>query len=265
MKHSSVAVTIPSKKTVPIKVFGSPYIPNFDAHQNQNDDLVSSSPTIDCKNGEIINEQHDAHVDGRNMINKQKIKISEFGAFTYNRGPDTEQLWGEIPSDTHVLITHGPAKGRLDDTKVDLQGKSLKAYNHHDESQNPANVGGKSSGSEHEKNVTGLIGRSIGCEVLGRRIAEIKPWLHVCGHVHESRVCFSHPILPHIYTLSLILQIPLLLYVRNNLMITKRLTTFVYGYHRALSVSYGLWKNKLPFHLYHHYHLHHHWLHCRHL
>ena len=70
-------------------------------------------------------------------------------AFNADPGDDIQQHWDKIPSDTDILITHGPAFGYLD-TVV---------------------------GKGHE---------NLGCENLVRKIAEIKPKIHVCGHIHTG-------------------------------------------------------------------------------
>ena len=57
--------------------------------------------------------------------------------------------WDLIPDDADIVVTHGPVHGILDET-------------YH--------------GSEH-----------VGCEVLARKIAKIKPILHISGHIHEAR------------------------------------------------------------------------------
>jgi Icc-related predicted phosphoesterase len=69
-------------------------------------------------------------------------------AFNADRGEDIQQHWDKIPNDTDILITHGPAFGYLDT----------------------------------------VIGQGIplGCEDLVNRIAEIKPKIHVCGHIHSG-------------------------------------------------------------------------------
>lgn len=58
-----------------------------------------------------------------------------------------ERKWAGIPDDTHILITHIPPKGIQDMTSY---------------------------------------GVSLGCPYLTRRVYEVKPKLHVFGHVHES-------------------------------------------------------------------------------
>ena len=69
-------------------------------------------------------------------------------AFNVKRGEAIAEKWSLIPKDTDILITHGPAWGYLD------------------------RVIGK---VEH-----------LGCEELAKRIGEIKPKIHVCGHIHSG-------------------------------------------------------------------------------
>ena len=69
-------------------------------------------------------------------------------AFNADRGDDIMQHWNKIPTDTDILITHGPAFGYLDT----------------------------------------IVGQGIplGCEDLTDKIAEIKPKMHICGHIHSG-------------------------------------------------------------------------------
>jgi len=55
--------------------------------------------------------------------------------------------WDMIPEDTDVLITHGPPYGVLDECKD---------------------------------------GRKVGCEILMEKVLEVKPKIHVFGHIHEQ-------------------------------------------------------------------------------
>ena len=57
--------------------------------------------------------------------------------------------WDMIPKNTDILITHGPAYGILDETSYRRE--------------------------------------NAGCELLRKKIEEIRPVLHVCGHIHEAR------------------------------------------------------------------------------
>ena len=69
-------------------------------------------------------------------------------AFNVDRGEDAAKLWNTIPTDTNIVITHGPMYGTLD-----------VAYN---------------------------SGLPVGCEDLYNRLQIVKPDLHFCGHVHEG-------------------------------------------------------------------------------
>lgn len=68
-------------------------------------------------------------------------------AFNVDRGEDIKRYWDSIPRDTDVLITHGPPHGILDET----------------------------------------WGKHAGCEELWEAVKEIRPKLHVFGHIHEGR------------------------------------------------------------------------------
>lgn len=67
-------------------------------------------------------------------------------AFNRKRGEDIQKHWDKIPDDTDVLITHGPPSGILDWTKPGRE--------------------------------------SLGCRNLRKTIDQIKPKLHVFGHIH---------------------------------------------------------------------------------
>ena len=75
----------------------------------------------------------------------------EFYNWAFNlerKGDELKEKWDNIPSNTDILITHGPAYGYVDR----------------------------------------VIGRpeNLGCELLTDRIKEIKPKIHVCGHIHTG-------------------------------------------------------------------------------
>jgi len=69
-------------------------------------------------------------------------------AFNLPRGEKIKEKWDMIPVDTDILITHGPPFGKLD----------YVPYN---------NI-------------------NVGCEELMKRVEEIKPKIHVFGHIHEG-------------------------------------------------------------------------------
>lgn len=77
-----------------------------------------------------------------------------FNDWAYNRrpGPDIDKHWQLIPEDTDVLITHGPPYGVLD-------------------------VVYYSNGVPKER---------VGCWNLKERIKQVKPDIHIFGHIHGS-------------------------------------------------------------------------------
>ena len=91
--------------------------------------------------------------DSEVLINGYKIYGSPWTptffdwGFNLDRGPDIKQKWDLIPGDTDILLTHGPPKGILDRC---------------------------SDGSE------------AGCEDLLFKIQEVRPLIHVFGHIHEG-------------------------------------------------------------------------------
>jgi Icc-related predicted phosphoesterase len=69
-------------------------------------------------------------------------------AFNLPRGEKLKEKWDIIPLNTDILITHGPPFGKLDYVKYPNQ--------------------------------------NVGCEELMKRVEEIKPKIHVFGHIHEG-------------------------------------------------------------------------------
>jgi Icc-related predicted phosphoesterase len=69
-------------------------------------------------------------------------------AFNLPRGKELEEKWNMIPNDTDVLITHGPPMYMLDYTVRDMW--------------------------------------NVGCLNLYNRVMQVKPKLHVFGHIHEG-------------------------------------------------------------------------------
>jgi Icc-related predicted phosphoesterase len=68
-------------------------------------------------------------------------------AFNLPRGEKLAEKWAMIPGNTDVLITHGPAWGLLDYAPM---------------------------------------GGHVGCEELYKRVFDVKPKIHVCGHIHSG-------------------------------------------------------------------------------
>ena len=68
-------------------------------------------------------------------------------AFNLHPGPELAAVWAKVPAGTDVLITHGPPAGVLDRT---------------------------------------FRGDLVGCRDLFDRVMEVRPRLHVFGHIHEA-------------------------------------------------------------------------------
>jgi len=68
-------------------------------------------------------------------------------AFNRHRGEQIAKHWDLIPSDIDILITHGPVFCILDKT---------------------------------------TNGQNAGCKDLLEKVRELKPKLHICGHIHEA-------------------------------------------------------------------------------
>lgn len=86
---------------------------------------------------------------------RTKEESSNFGRGYYHEYIGTH--WDMIPAGTDILVTHGPAYGILDQVRM--------------------------LGSPN-------MGAHVGCELLADKILEIKPKLHVSGHIHEGRGVF---------------------------------------------------------------------------
>lgn len=72
-------------------------------------------------------------------------------SFMRNPGSDIEQHWLKIPTDTKVVVTHGPPYGILDQVE-----RSEKVYEH------------------------------TGCPSLLAKLTQVNPKYHIFGHIHEG-------------------------------------------------------------------------------
>lgn len=76
----------------------------------------------------------------------------EFHGWAFNlpkNGGELQSKWDMIPNNIDILVTHGPCFGHLDK----------------------------------------VIGRNdnLGCELLVKKVEEVKPKIHCCGHIHTGR------------------------------------------------------------------------------
>ena len=93
--------------------------------------------------------------DSKIVINDINIYGSPWQPAFYNwafnlprNGVELQENWSNIPNDTEVLITHGPPWGHCD--------------------------------------ITPYGNLNVGCELLRVRVDELKPKIHVFGHVHSG-------------------------------------------------------------------------------
>lgn len=68
-------------------------------------------------------------------------------AFNRHRGEPINRHWDLIPDDTDILVTHGPVFRILDKT---------------------------------------MRGEHVGCKDLDEKVLQVKPKVHICGHIHEA-------------------------------------------------------------------------------
>lgn len=93
--------------------------------------------------------------------------------YNVDRGELLARLWSQIPSDTQVLVTHGPPYGRLD--SVNRPGGEMDAMDF--------GSYGKGDRSRRHRQT------HVGCVDLMQRIQDLKDLrLHVFGHIHAPGV-----------------------------------------------------------------------------
>lgn len=101
--------------------------------------------------------------EGLVEIENYKIWCSAITPFfcnwAWNRypGDDIQKHWDKIPQGVDIIATHGPCHGILD------------------------------SVLEFNCAVGEVVARHVGCRQLLKRVMEIKPKAHVCGHIHGSQ------------------------------------------------------------------------------
>jgi hypothetical protein len=117
-------------------------------------DMLTDYKTIDY----LQDEQLTLYFDGPNGDHPEdNVRIygspwqPEFYDWAFNlprNGEEMKAKWDAIPDNTDILITHGPPYGYLDIPG----GQSIR----------------------------------VGCELLRHRVDEIRPKIHVFGHIHGS-------------------------------------------------------------------------------
>ncbi|WP_163993287.1 metallophosphatase domain-containing protein [Pyxidicoccus caerfyrddinensis] len=99
-------------------------------------------------------QDEEAHVAGLRIWGSPMTPRFGQWAFNLDRGPDLAAHWQRIPEGLDLLITHGPPSGLGDRT---------------------------------------WSGVSAGCEDLLARVRQVRPRLHVFGHIHEAHGEYTLP------------------------------------------------------------------------
>lgn len=127
-------------------------------HGSQLEDPSQCLEAVTSAAPSVIYLQHQAAIINMTRKDGPNTTFKVFGspysqfrgnwAFGYNNGKDATALWGQIPPDTDIIVTHTPPKSHCD--------------------QKPT-------------------GRKVGCDALRQELSRIRPLLAICGHVHEGR------------------------------------------------------------------------------
>jgi len=117
---------------------------NHDLYLEHNYDLVKR---VSKEAGVIYLDNEEVEIEGVRFYGSPITPRFFDWAFMRDRGDEITKIWERIPEGIDVLITHGPALGKLD-----INGR----------------------------------GEVCGCYDLARFIKKIKPKVHFCGHIHGS-------------------------------------------------------------------------------
>jgi len=142
----------------------------FEKEPELTEKIIKMFPSV------IYLQDSEVAIDGIKFYGAPWIPTNRSGkAFSYMRDEYdiAKSHWEKIPTDTDVLITHGPAYNKLDRIMKPIR-----------------------------KDQTEL---NLGCPILGERIKEINPRLHICGHIHSSQgiLDISEPTTTYINAASL--------------------------------------------------------------
>jgi len=111
-------------------------------------------------------EDESADILGIKIYGSPWQPLFSHSAFNLQRGPDLLAKWRKIPTNTDILVTHGPPLG--------IRDASL---------QNPT------SGTHSKPTKAGRAG----CEDLLLEVVErVKPRFHIFGHIHEGYGCSTN-------------------------------------------------------------------------
>lgn len=122
---------------------------NHEIHFERNPSLYKSM----IPDNVIYLEDSSVEIEGFNFYGSPRTPEFFDWAYMYKKGVAAYRVWKNIPENTDVLITHGPAYRLLDFSSFKISGRT---------------------------------DQNVGCEKLREAIDLIKPKLHVCGHIHGA-------------------------------------------------------------------------------
>lgn len=112
-----------------------------------NDENLSQSDVVYLEDNEFIIESSEFSRPIKFWGSPWQPEFFDWAFNLPRQGTELEKYWSMIPTDTDVLITHGPPQGIRDFTPQNLP---------------------------------------VGCELLRFRVEQVKPLLHVFGHIHGA-------------------------------------------------------------------------------
>lgn len=120
----------------------------FQDQPNETNGLLTKYKTVDYLQDELLLVGNGDYEDMVKVWGTPWQPEFHNWAFNLPRGQALKEKWDMITVGTDILVTHGPAFGKLDYVAYD--------------------------------------GKNVGCEDLLFKVQEIKPKIHVFGHIHEG-------------------------------------------------------------------------------
>ena len=120
----------------------------FQDQPNETNGLLTKYKTVDYLQDELLLVGNGDYEDMVKVWGTPWQPEFHNWAFNLPRGQALKEKWDMITVGTDILVTHGPAFGKLDYVSYD--------------------------------------GKNVGCEDLLFKVQEIKPKIHVFGHIHEG-------------------------------------------------------------------------------
>lgn len=111
--------------------------------------------------GVVVLHQESIVIEGVKFYGEPRTPSFYNWGWMYERGKEAKKIWKSIPDDADVIISHGPPYG-FGDRCPDFESNR---FRHPEEPR---------------------IYHHVGCKDLMKRLMEVRPMLHICGHIHEA-------------------------------------------------------------------------------